>query len=372
MSHSDIVGGSTASRVMACPGSVKLSRAVPPRPSTSYAREGTLLHHVVSEVLSKGLPPESFLGVEIDGAVLTQELLDEKLLPALEVFNEINPDDFVVETRVSFGDFLPGVFGSADVIGRIGKRAIMLDWKFGSGVVVEAEESPQLLFYTAAAMRTEEARWAFEGVDEIECIIVQPPHVRRWVTTPGRVLAFERDLAIAVREALGDTPRFAMGKHCRWCAGKPLCPVLTGAADRAVQTKLALLSGEDIAEALRLADTLEDWIADLRELAQQMLENEKRLPGWKLVPKRGTRKWINEERALSELEALGLDGLTETTLLSPAKVDALLKKRKLTMPEDLVVSVSTGNTIAPADDPRPEAVLIGKQLVAALGKVGVK
>jgi hypothetical protein len=47
----------------------------------------------------------------------------------------------------------------------------------------------------------------------------------------------------------------------------------------------------------------------------------------------------------------------------------VLKKRKLDLPRDLVVSVSTGNTIAPESDPRPEALQIGRQLAAALGKL---
>ena len=105
-----------------------------------------------------------------------------------------------------------------------------------------------------------------------------------------------------------------------------------------------------------------------------MMENEKLVPGWKLVRKRGTRQWVNEEGAREALEGLGLDAteLMETSLISPAKAEKVLKKHKLAMPDDLVVSISTGTTLAPLDDPRPEAVLIGKHLTAALGKLGEK
>ena len=41
--HSRIVGGSTAKRVMNCPGSVALVATVPPSPPSKYADEGTLL-----------------------------------------------------------------------------------------------------------------------------------------------------------------------------------------------------------------------------------------------------------------------------------------------------------------------------------------
>ena len=37
MKHSNIVGGSTAKRVMACPGSVALCDKMPKQPSSKYA-----------------------------------------------------------------------------------------------------------------------------------------------------------------------------------------------------------------------------------------------------------------------------------------------------------------------------------------------
>ena len=169
--HSNIVGGSTAKRVINCPGSVALVQQVPPKPSSSYADEGTLLHNTIAAILETGKKPEDFLGTFYNGVELTEDRLERKLLPALAALDEIDPEgklEYAVEQVVGFGDVLPGVFGSADLVGRIGNRGILLDWKFGDGVAVEAEENPQALFYTAAALRTEATRWAFEGVDEVE------------------------------------------------------------------------------------------------------------------------------------------------------------------------------------------------------------
>lgn len=376
--HSNIVGGSTAKRVIACPGSVTLVQQMPPKPSSKYADEGTLLHNAIADVLGQGSPPASHIGTSYQGVTLTEELHAEKLIPALRALDAVDPHkemEFQVETVVGFGDALPGVFGSADLIGRIGRRAIVLDWKFGAGVAVDVEENAQAMFYAAAAMRTDATRWAFKGVEEVELIIVQPAHaphhIKRWVTTPGRILNFERELFVAVKTALLPDAPLASGDHCRWCAAKPVCPLLTGAVGRALQTSVKALDADQIAAYVGNADLLETWIADVRALAQTMMEQGVRLPGYKLVPKRGTRKWLNEERALDELAALGLtnEELTETALLSPAKVEKVLKKRKLDLPRDLVVSVSTGNTIAPESDPRPEALQIGRQLAAALGKL---
>ena len=51
MQHSNIVGGSTAKRVINCPGSVALVQKMPPQPSNKYADEGTLLHNVIAEIV---------------------------------------------------------------------------------------------------------------------------------------------------------------------------------------------------------------------------------------------------------------------------------------------------------------------------------
>ena len=374
MQHSNIVGGSTAKRVINCPGSVALVQKMPPKPSSEHADRGTLLHNMMEEILTSGDAPESFIGARYKDQLLTQELIEEKIKPAMEALDAIDPDqtmEYEVETRVGFGDLLPGVFGSTDLIGRIGSRAIVLDWKFGDGVMVEVEENPQLMFYAAAAMRTKEAAWAFEGATEIEMVIVQPPEVRRWVTTPERIAKFELELVQAVKQAMKANAQLAVGDHCRWCAAKPICPKMTGAVDRALKVQIDALPAAQISNYLKNADMLEDWIKDLRSLALQMLESGAKLPEYKLVAKRAIRSWSDEEKAKVALFAYGLteSEVMESSVVSPAKAEKALKKRKLGLPEDLVVAISSGNTLASADDPRPEVMLLGKQLSAALSKI---
>ena len=373
MSHSNIVGGSTAKRVINCPGSVALCQQVPPKPSSKYADEGTLLHNVMAEILGSDKELRHTLDMEYNGVKLTGDLLDEKVRPAMDAINEIDPDaqlEFAVERTVSFGNFLPGVFGSCDLIGRIGNRAIVLDWKFGDGVAVEVEENFQLLFYAAAAMRTPELEWVFKDVTEIECIIVQPPQVKRWVTSFDRVRQFERELAYAVKQSAKPDALLKIGDHCRWCAAKPICPLMTGAADRALQTQIKELDAAQLGQMLERAAVLEDWISDLRGLAMQVLESGNPVPGYKLVAKRAMRQWRDEDSAKAALAALlPITEVTETTLISPAQAEKKLKKLKLGLPDDQVISVSSGNTMAPESDPRSAVLQIGSQLTAALSKL---
>jgi hypothetical protein len=371
--HSKIVGGSTAKRVINCPGSVALVNAMPPQPSSSYADTGTLLHNIIAEVLDKDLAPESFLGMTYQSVDLTPDLLDDKLLPALELLDEVDPDGtmpFAVESSVNFGALLPGVFGSTDLVGRIGDKAMVLDWKFGDGVPVEAEENEQLMFYAAAARRTPETQWAFNGAKEIELVIIQPPHIRRWVTTPARIAKFEKELVKAVKAASKPDAPLKSGDHCRWCSAAALtCPIRNGEADRALQIKIDALPVEKLGVFLEQAEMLEQQIADARKLAHWLMEEEHvSIPGWKLVPKRATRKWTDEGRAAEWLNDQGVEPF-EKKVVSPAAAEKLLKKSKTELPAALVVAVSSGSTLAPESDPRPAVEQTGAVLIKALAKL---
>jgi hypothetical protein len=311
-------------------------------------------------------------GATYADSVLTEALIEDKLIPALRALDEVDPQGemtYAVESRVGFGDFLPDVFGSTDLLGRIGDRAVVLDWKFGDGVAVEATENAQLLFYAAAARRTPDTAWAFEGATEVELIIVQPPYVKRWVTTLDRVDEFEKELAAAVKIAMKPDAPLASGDHCKWCAAKPVCPVMTGAVDRALKVKVDALPMDQIAHYLEQAPLVEAFIRDLQQLAHGLLESGTKVPGWKLVNKRATRQWTNEDKAEAWMEARGIYPLQEPKLKSPAQAEKDMKKMKEKLPDDLVVAVSSGSTLAPENDSRPAVLQIGQMLTKAMAKI---
>ena len=369
--HSRIVGGSTAKRVINCPGSVALVDKMPPKPSSSYADTGTLLHDTIADVLDGKGKPLDYVGRKHEEVELTYDLIDAKLLPALKALDEVDPNaemEYAVESVVGFGDFLPDVFGSVDLIGRLGNRAVVLDWKFGDGVAVEVEENAQLLFYAAAAMRTPETSWVFDGLTDVELVIVQPPSVKRWMTTVERIKAFEDELARAVKVALKPEAPLSAGEHCRWCAAKPVCPLMTGAIDRITKAKLEALPVDQIAHYLDQIPMVEAFIKDLQQLAHGLIEEGAGVPGWKLVNKRATRQWTDTDKAAAFLMQSGIEPFEEK-IITPAAADKLLKKAKQNLPDDLVVAVSSGSTLAPESDPRPAVASISHTLKKAMAKI---
>lgn len=354
--HSKIVGGSTAERVINCPGSVALAAQMPPQVESEAMREGTRRHELVAEVLNEKIDSRS-----ID---------DEKVLEALDLFdNEFDPKGYAlfdVEARVEF-PWDKTIFGTADVIGRLSDtKAFVLDFKFGDGYQVEAEENQQLMFYAAAAL--ESGHWSMKGRTDVELVIIQPPFIRRSMIDIRRLHDFSADLKRAVKLAQEPDAPLVEGDHCRFCPAKAICPQKTGAAERAVLVAIDKIGPEQIGRWMDVAQNVEDWASDVRKLTQKALEAGVPVKGWKLVNKRAQRSWVDEKAAQAALAALAPD-VTFTELMSPAQAEKALKAKKLKLPDDLTVAVSSGLTIAEEADSRPAAVTIGTTLVSALSKL---
>jgi hypothetical protein len=66
---------------------------------------------------------------------------------------------------------------------------------------------------------------------------------------------------------------------------------------------------------------------------------------------------------------MGVEAWAEPKAISPAVAEKALKKLKIELPGDLTVSVSSGNTLAPGNDPRPAVLQIGHTLKKAMAKI---
>ena len=79
------------------------------------------------------------------------------------------------------------------------------------------------------------------------------------------------------------------------------------------------------------------------------------VPGYKVVEGRGSRGWTDELQVADTLKAAGysLEDITETTLLSVAKMEkALGKKRATELLETLIERKAGAPTVAPESDKR--------------------
>ena len=378
------VGGSSAKRVIACPGSVNLCAHYPSK-SSEWAEEGTALHEAVDLILQGKVEKDTdVIGVIFNGIEITQELFDEAIEPALQIFDDLDKElggiEFFNETRVVFPDIeMPvfdddgniigthkdGAFGTADIVGTAKDRTVLIDWKMGAGVPVEAEGNEQLLYYAYAAAHTEPTSKFFDKHKPIELFIIQPRSregepFSRWLTNWVQLEAFALELRNAVRRSQEPDPPFNLGPHCRFCSAKTGCPLYTGKVEEA-----GALTPDQIAAELERwlpwADVMINWGQTVKDMAHGALESGAQIPGYKLVNKRAVRRWTDEDKTIKYFARMKLpaDERYEKKLISPAKAEKALKPLGIAeLPKDLVVSESSGTTLAPESDKRP-AVLVG-------------
>jgi hypothetical protein len=366
--HSNLVGGSSAARVIACPASIPRSADLikVDRPSAA-AEEGTALHLCMEMLLLGEAKVADFLNKNVNGVLITPELYVEKLVPAWveteALMEKLDIDCYEAETVVSFTkDPLIGAFGTIDFAGQTTDGTpVFIDFKFGSGYQVDVTDNQQLLFYAAASLNDPQTSWLWEtDPQEFIIAIVQPtfdPAVQTQTLPLGALHDFTIGLSAAIHNAHSDHPKARTGSHCKWCPAAPWCP------DKLTQAEIALEISpdeqEEIAYALQLAFELEDWARKVKNNAHGMLENTTaQIPGFKLVKKRATRKWRDPAAAtehFTKSRKFKEDDYTTRSLKSPTQMEKVCKQKGVDYAEisGMVESVSSGTTLATEDDPRP-------------------
>ena len=340
-----------------CPGSVRMSEGVV-KTSSIFADRGTEAHGVGYAMLM-GQPYSELDDAEEQSAVELYVDYVNDLAPANQ------PGDVIrmLEQRFDLTKYYPNLYGTADAVfywKRV-KKLKVIDYKHGAGVPVEVEENAQLMYYGLGAMHA-----LGLPVSEIELVIVQPrchPHlgpIRSWTTTPARILDFVADLIDDAKATEDPNAALVPGDHCRWCPAKPTCPALQAKSlSLATQTfsSLQTYDPKKLSETLNMLPTMETWIKGVREFAYQESQQGRIPPGFKLVDKRATRKWredINQDNLARNL-GLKPPEIYESKLKSPAQVEKMLSKEGKKVFDQFVIAESSGKTLVPCSDKRPEA-----------------
>lgn len=407
--HSTIIGGSTAKRLINCPGSHAMLAQLPPEPDegSEASRRGTALHEVMAWWLDQEQRPDirtaegmTFCEGTPAERVITRDDVVDALMPAAEAFEHFahlcgfeGGLEFDIEKRVEMVG-VPGAFGTTDLVGRTQRRSVVWDWKFGFNAV-SAVGNEQGLYYATAAMLTKDTADLFEMDDDdwpVEVIICQPAAYEngqlcyeRWTTTVGNLKAFRGKVLSAVAEAQSENPRTNRGDWCQFQRCRAICPLHRAPLARMAEatSQLAQLEEQHGKQQLVALPQDQDGIADVlgrildykelikpvidaaEALAHQRLEAGQPVTGYKLVPKRASRKgWTDIKKATGLLRRAGLktkDFLTTPEVVSPAQAEKVLKAHGIKLDEkqqklfaELSPSTSSGSTIAPWDDKRKE------------------
>jgi hypothetical protein len=356
-----VLSASSAERWLACPGSVTLTRDLPDTTS-SYAEWGTKCHELGELALRNKL-----LGEHV---VIPQGVFDAEMFDAVAAYRgyveglirrygEGEEPIVMVEQRLNFSRWVPGGFGTGDLVlvFPIKRLALMVDLKGGQGIKVYAADNPQLKLYGAGTLELVDM---ICEVDEVILCIAQPrlDHFDEWAISTVDLLAWLAGIKDTAEDAYRGSTKLAAGDHCTFCKVKGPCPERKREALAAFEDHdviPGLLTFEQIADLLPKLGRIKAWAEGLQQFAyDQAMSYGAKIPGYKLVAGRSSRKWADEGQVAVVMQESGLteEEIWTKKLMGLTEAEKLLGKKHRVFE---LCSKSEGKpTLVPESDKRAE------------------
>lgn len=366
MEQKIILRPSAASRWIACPASVRLSANIPQEPAGEAAQIGTAIHALAENCFKDGSAPADHIGKVIEEITITKQHSEyaqlhlEEIKRVKEELGHVKVEQYVTVIDNDSAKLA----GTADVVGIGTSKVIVSDLKTGKGWV--DADSPQLKIYALGAIRALQKNH-LQPPEQIELRIVQPHHgdVRSHTMTYEELFNwYQSTLRPAIHASTDPNSQPNPGEvACQYCPAKVICPaqrqgfeVIAAKPDlrtmdkEQIQAVMLALSVEQISDLLERAPVVEKFIDAVREHAVQRIKQGESIHGWQMVPKRATRKWVDEETALQALTDAGIDKskLLVTEMVTPAVAEKILSKDKKSVLDTITTKESSGLTLGRA------------------------
>ena len=378
LNHKDrahaMLSPSAADRWLNCNQSVALTAHIEDKTSV-YAEEGTLAHEMCEAKLRErvGIWTKTKANSALK-KIRANKLYDSSMEEhtdnyvdyVVEKFNQIKattPDASIsIEERVHFAEYVPKGSGSCDCV-IIGDGALtVIDFKYGQGVRVDAEENPQAMLYAIGAILSNEI---YYDVDKVKICIHQPRvnNISEWDTTVLELKAwaqyYVKPRAQLAWEGKGSVEP---GDWCKFCKISGTC---RARAERTLEESSTFfeidgeLTNEELGEVLLKFDKIKDFMKAAEAAAFEKAMAGEEVPGHKLVEGRSTRKYTDEEAVLDTLLQSGYEKslVTKTELLGITAMEkAITKKAFNDILSPLVDKPQGKPTLVSSADKRPAFV----------------
>ena len=335
-----ILSASSAHRWLACPPSAKLNAAASDIGS-EYAAQGTDAHSLCEFKVLK------YLGKDVKDPAADLTYFDEEMAECTDSYlqyvteqvekaKERCKDPIVlVEQRLDFSKWVPQGFGTGDCVIVSDEVLTIIDFKYGLGVLVQAENNPQMMCYALGALELFDSLY---DIKSIEMTIFQPrrDNISTYEISKDKLLEWAQTVlsptAQLAEKGEGD---FKAGEHCQFCKVKATCRKRAEYNLELAKYDFAMpttLDNTEIAAILSKADEFISWASDVKEYALQQALNGEEFDGFKVVEGRSTRKYTDETAVADAVTQAGFDpyehkvlGITAMTkLLGKTKFEKLL------------------------------------------------
>lgn len=365
-----LLSPSAAHRWINCTAAPRLEADVEDKGS-EFAAEGTLAHAYCAQKLKAflGLPTEDEAKeiTELNDRYHTGEMdeyTDTYKTIVLEKYNAARAKTkdalLLIETRLDFSEYVPDAFGTADAIIIADGTMEVIDFKYGKGVKVSAEDNPQMKIYALGAYE----KFSFEyKIDRVRMTIIQPriENFSEWELSVSELMAWTDSVLTpkAQQAYKGDGPQVP-GDWCQFCKVKSNCRALTQKCIEAAKKHPdpKLISPDELAaDVLPMLATVKTWLAGVEDYALQQALSGVQLAGWKVVEGRSVRKITDQDGAAL---ALNKAGYKTTEIYKPQELRTITDLEKLTGKKqfaaicgDFIEKPQGKPTLAPESDKRP-------------------
>lgn len=355
------LSASSSHRWLSCPPSAKLC-AEANEESSPYAQQGTDAHALCEYKVLRALggdakdPTENLDSFDAEMDESTDEYCSYIMERHESAKQYCNDPKVLVEQRLDFSKWVPGGFGTGDCLIVADKVLQVIDFKYGLGVLVEAEDNPQMMCYALGALD------AYDGIYDIETVemtIFQPRrgNVSTFTISKEALLAWAEEVLKPTAElAYNGKGEFHAGDHCQFCKAKATC---RKRAEYSMELAAydfeepATLDADEIAEILPRIDSLTAWANDIKEYALQQALSGVSYKGFKVVEGRSSRRFTDEAAVAAAVKAGGYDPY-ERKLLGITAMASRLGKKKFEQLLGGLISKPPGKpALVPESDKRP-------------------
>ena len=326
------------------------------------AREGTAAHALCEHKLKRALHMRSRRPVSDYDSDEMEECTDtyvDFVMEQYEAAKQVCEDPVIlIEQRLDFSCYVPDGFGTGDCLIISDNRLHIIDFKYGMGVLVEAEGNPQMKLYALGALAVYDALY---DIREVSMTIFQPrrENVSTWTIPVEDLKAWaENELKPRAKMAYDGEGEYLPGEWCTFCRAAVRCRARAEEKLKLAQTEFRmppLLTDAEIEDILAVLPDLTKWANEIAAYAlDAALNHGKEWNGFKVVEGRSVRKYRDEAAVAKAAKEAGYKDIYRQSLIPLTEMQRLMGKDRFEEILGGLITKAPGRPIlVPKSDRRP-------------------
>ena len=361
MAEHAVLSASGSHRWLNCTPSARLELEFE-NTGSEAAREGTAAHALCEHKLKRALHMRSRRPASDYDSDEMEECTDayvDFVMEQYETAKQVCEDPVIlIEQRLDFSCYVPDGFGTGDCLIISDDRLHIIDFKYGMGVLVEAEDNPQMKLYALGALAVYDALY---DIREVSMTIFQPrrENVSTWTIPVEDLKAWaENELKPRAKMAYDGEGEYLPGEWCTFCRAAVRCRARAEEKLKLAQTEFRmppLLTDAEIEDILAVLPDLTKWANEIAAYAlDTALNHGKEWNGFKVVQGRSVRKYRDEAAVAEAAKEAGYKDIYRQSLIPLTEMQRLMGKDRFEEILGGLITKAPGRpTLVPKSDRRP-------------------